>query len=60
MTGRVELYSYVPPLGTKIPISVQPFPVDDSVLTEDEIEWSVTRLRNHRSRGASGMRAEHL
>ena len=60
MTGRVELYSYVPPLGTKIPISVQPFPVDDSVLTEDKIEWSVTQLRNHRSGGASGMRAEHL
>ena len=34
---RVELYSYVPPLGTNIPISVQPFPVDDSVPTEDEI-----------------------
>ena len=57
---RVELYSYVPPLGTNIPISVQPFPVDDSVPTEDEIEWVVTRLSNHRSRGALGVRAEHL
>ena len=34
---RVELYSYVPPPGTNIPISVQPFLVDDSVPTEDEI-----------------------
>ena len=31
---RVKLHSYVPPPGTKIPISVQPFPVDDSVPTE--------------------------
>ena len=27
----VELYSYVPPLGANIPISMEPFPVDDSV-----------------------------
>ena len=56
----MELYSYVPPLGTKIPISVQPFAVDDLVPTEEEIEWAVMRLRNHRSGGPSGMRAEHL
>ena len=31
---RVELYSYVPPPGKNIPISVQLFPVDDSVPTE--------------------------
>ena len=30
---RVELYSYVPPLGANIPISMEPFPVDDSVTT---------------------------
>ena len=41
MEERVELYSYVPSLGKNIPISVQPFPVDDSDLTEDEIEWAV-------------------
>ena len=35
---RVKLYSYVPPLGTNIPISVQPFPVDNLVPTEDNIE----------------------
>ena len=34
---RVELYSYVPPPGKNIPIYVQPFPVDDSVLTEEEV-----------------------
>ena len=54
------MHSYVPPPGKNIPISVQPFLVDDSVPTEDEIEWAVTRLCNHRSRGPSGMRADHL
>ena len=57
---RVELYIYVPPPGTNIPISVQPFPVDNSVPTEGKIEWVVTQLRNHHSGGPSGMRAEHL
>ena len=35
---RVELYSHIPPLGTNVPISVEPFPVEDSVPTEEEIE----------------------
>ena len=41
---RVELYSYVPPPGRNIPISVQLFPVDDSVPTQHKIEWAVTLL----------------
>ena len=28
---RVDIYSYVPPLGKNILISIEPFPVDDSV-----------------------------
>ena len=56
----MELYSYVPPPGTNIPISVEPFLVDYSVPTEGEIEWVVKRLRNHRSELPSGMQAEHL
>ena len=48
---RVELYSYVPPPWTNIPISEQPFQVDESVPTEDKIEWAVMRLRDHCSRG---------
>ena len=51
MVDRVDLYSYVPPPGENIPVSVKPFPVDDSVPTEDEIEWAVTRLQNHCSGG---------
>ena len=34
---QVELYSYVLPPGVNIPISVEPFPVDNSVPTEDNI-----------------------
>ena len=60
MAERVELYSYVPPLGANIPISVEPFPVDDSVPTENEIKWAVKILQNHCSGGPSGMRAKHL
>ena len=34
--------------------------MEDSVPTEDEIEWAEKWLQNHRSRGPSRMRAEHL
>ena len=60
MSERVDLYRYVPPLGANIPISVEPFLVENSVPTEDKIEWEVKRLKNHRSGGPSGMRVEHL
>ena len=56
----MDLYIYVPPLGVNIPISVEPFPVEESVPTEDVIEWAVKRLQNHHSRGTYGMRAKHL
>ena len=57
---RVDIYSYVPSLGTNIPIYVNPVPVDDSVPTEEEIEGAVKHLLRNRSGGPSGMRAEHL
>ena len=47
MAERVELYSYVPPPGANIPISVEPFPMDNLVPTEDNNEWAVKLLRNH-------------
>ena len=56
----MDLYIYVPTPGENILVSVEPFPVDDSVPMEDEIEWAVTRLQNHRSGGPSGMRAKYL
>ena len=58
-TDQVELYIYVPAPVENIPVSVETFPVEDLVPTEDDIEWAVKRLRNHRSRGTSGIRASH-
>ena len=57
---RVDLYSYVPPLGDNILVSIEPLPVYDAVPMDDDIKWVVKRLRNHRSRGTSGMQAKHL
>ena len=34
----VDLYTYIPSPGANIPIYVEPFPLDDSVPTEDKIE----------------------
>ena len=34
---RVDLYSYVRPPWENILVSIEPFPVEDSVPTEDEI-----------------------
>ena len=57
---RVDLYSYIPSPGMNIPVTVMPVPVDDSVPTEDDIEEAVKNLWRNISRGASGMRVEHL
>ena len=32
----------------------------DSVSTEDEIDWAVKKILNHRSGGPSGIRSKHL
>ena len=42
----MDLYIYVPPLGSNIHISVDPFQVVDSVPTEEDIEWVVKIIRN--------------
>ena len=46
--------------GESILLSVNPLQLEDLAHTEDEIEWSVWRLRNNHSGGPSGIRAEHL
>ena len=56
----MDLYCHVPPLGENIPVSIDPFLVKDSVPTENNIEWAVKRLQNHRSGAPSGMQVEHL
>ena len=57
---RVALHYHTPPPGEKIPISVDPFPLDELEPMEDNIEWEVRRLRDNRSSSPSGIRAEHL
>ena len=54
------MYSYVPPPGVNIPISIRPFQVDALVPEEGEIEWAFKQLCNNRSGGPSGMRVEHI
>ena len=56
----VDLYHHVPPPGEDIPVSVETFPVEDYVPIEDDIEWVVKRLQNHRSGAPLGMRTEQL
>ena len=57
---RVELYCAAPPPGENIPMSVTPAHVDNSVPSEEKVNWVVQRLWRHKSGGPSQMRAEHL
>ena len=57
---RVDLYRHVPPPGQPITMEVQPFPVEYSILEEEEINWAVRSLCLNRSGGPLGMRAEYL
>ena len=59
---RVELYAKVPreDLQAPLPINVEPFPIPDAVPSEWEIREAVARLKNGRTGGASGMRAEGI
>ena len=57
---RIVLYHQVQPPGENISISIDPFPVEDLVPIEDDIEWAVRRLSKNRSGGPSGMREEQL
>ena len=60
MAERTTLYSRVPPPGDTIPVTIEPFGVEDGVPSEAEVEWAVKRLRNNRAGGPSRMRAEDL
>ena len=57
---RVALHHHIPPPGENIPVSVGPFPLDELVPTEGDIEWEVRSMRDNRSGGLSRIRAEHL
>ena len=57
---RVTLYSRIPPSGDNMPVTIEPFVVEDGVPTEAEIEWAVKRLLNNRAGGPLRMRVEDL
>ena len=57
---RVALHHHIPPPGENIPVSVDPFPLDDLVPMEDDIEWAVRRMRDNFSGGPSRIRAGNL
>ena len=58
--GAVLRRTPPPPRGEMIPISVPPSPINNSVPTEEEVEWEVRRLWGHRSGGPSQVRSENL
>ena len=63
MVEREELYRSVPPpppLGENILTSVPTSQTDNSVPTEEEVEWTVRRLWGYRLGGPSRMCAKHL
>ena len=41
-------------------VEIYPFPIDESVPQEDEVEWSIRHLRRHRLGGTSWILEEHL
>lgn len=55
-----SLYTAEEPPGDPIPIHVQPFPVVDSPPTNSEVCAATAKLKNGKSPGANGIRAEHL
>ena len=57
---RIALYRQVQTPGESILLSVELFPVEDFVPTEDNIKWAVRRLRNNCSGGPSVMREDHI
>ena len=55
-----NMYHVVTPLGKDIPTSVPPAQIDNSVPTEEGVEWEVRRLRGHQLGGPYCMHADHL
>jgi len=48
------------PPGAPIPVHIAPYPIDDSIPDEAEIERTVRRLKNYKATGPSGLPNEQL
>jgi hypothetical protein len=48
------------PPGPPVPVHIQPYNIDDTVPTEDEIATAVRRLGNGRAPGHTGLKAEDI
>jgi hypothetical protein len=55
-----QLYSLKEPPGDPIPTHINPFPIPDTIPTEEEIIKAVKRLHTGKSTGPSRMKAEHF
>ena len=55
-----ELYAHALTPGRPITIKLDPFPMNDNILGEEEITYAVMQLGMYCARGLSGMRAKHL
>ena len=56
----MELYGKVEPSGEPIPIDIEPFDINDAILTASEIRTAVKGLPNSRADGVSGIKLEHM
>ena len=59
-TERIAQYWRVLPTGRTITVVLTPFPVDNSIQEEEEVEWVVLFIQQNRDGGPYGMREEHL
>ncbi len=57
---RIDLYAVRTPHGEMLPFHVDPAPVPDAAPTDSELRMVVGQLRNGRTAGTTGMKAEHL
>ena len=57
---RVNLYERAAPMGAPLPFNFPFFKISNDMPTDLEVHAVVRGLQNGRTRGATGMKAEHL
>ena len=55
-----KLYTDTPPVGDPIPILVEAAEIDDDPPTEGEVTARLSKMKNHKAAGASGITADTL